>query len=112
MELTKGDNLFAENPVKNKCVFVKQMSTSRLGDIDTSIRKSTMRLFVDGYYVQEGYDLAEDIIPVLESMRGEYTYSTEEYDVKQVYINDFPYLVQDGSHNSIIITFTIIYHRR
>lgn len=91
-ELTKKTNLFAENSIVGKCVFIKT-DTYPVGSIVPDVRRTHARVYIKGYDVAEAIELGERMIPVLTALKGEYTYGTEKYNIKAIDILSIPSVI-------------------
>lgn len=79
--LIKGSTLFAEHGVGDKNVIVATTEVEGIIDNDSKIRKARLSVVLNGYKVNEGWELSETISKLLEETTG----LTVEYDIGVIY---------------------------
>lgn len=89
--LTKSVNLFAENAPMSKCVYAKLQTTTNINKMNPHFRKSYINLYVKGYGINDGVTLCNSLLYSLEDLKGAYTFSTEQYEVIDTAIHNFPF---------------------
>lgn len=108
-ELTKGTNLFAENGILGKCVYIKT-DTYPVGSIVPDVRKTNARVFIKGFENAEAIELGEEMVALLNSVKGKYVYNDVTYNIKAIDILSIPSIL---SFEDKIVQFKInVYYVR
>lgn len=108
-ELTKGTNLFAENGILGKCVYIKT-DTYPVGSIVPDVRKTNARVFIKGFENAEAIELGEEMVALFNSVKGKYVYNDVTYNIKAIDILSIPSIL---SFEDKIVQFKInVYYVR
>lgn len=108
-KLTKGTNLFAENGILGKCVYIKT-DTYPVGSIVPDVRKTNARVFIKGFENAEAIELGEEMVALLNSVKGKYVYNDVTYNIKAIDILSIPSIL---SFEDKIVQFKInVYYVR
>jgi hypothetical protein len=73
------------------------------------IRASPVQILVAGWDIKSGHDLAEDIVALVKTLGGDYVYSDETYNIKDVSVRNFPVLIQYDNKKVFSINVVITY---
>lgn len=111
-ELTLGENLFAETGSGTKNIVVGTTYSTHWAGMPIEFRQSNLQIALHGYAIQEGYDLAELIVGVIDPMLGEYSDGTSVYRIDAVNFINLPTLAKFNDNSfytmNIMVRFVVL----
>ncbi len=102
-ELVSGKSFFLEKGIGNKNVVLKTIANINPVKSIKNMRYARMHVNINGWKVNKAIDFGSNLMSFIYDIRGNFTYKTSTYQIKEIEVVAHPYPIEQTVTDSLLV---------